>query len=451
MKKVNKINGFQYTTAIKKLRNLKKRIRVIPGGTSAGKTFGIIPVLIDYAIKNPYTEISIVSHTVPHLKKGALKDFLKIMRVTGRFNRDSYHATDRIYTFSNGSFIEFFSADQEDKVRGPRRNILYINECNKINFETYHQLAIRTDDYIWLDFNQTHRFWAHSELNETIESDAEWLTLTYKDNEALKSSIVRDIEKSLHKGFIDIGAVDLFHPDNIKSNYWANWWKVYGLGGIGSLEGGVLSDMLMLVSEIPEYATFISYGMDYSNSGENNSSADPHSIHELWFADGCLYIKKIYEGNCNITNQEQTVDEQGNSGYHILLNDEYSDIYSILYYKCPELNKKHVYGIGACIADSANGANINKLRSLGMNVIGYREFIKQNNLPNYSKIESVKNLRSFDKICIVEGGESTLKQFEELQWAKDKEGNIITDKIDWSSVHHSIDSVIYGVMAFSWT
>ena len=127
MKTINKVDGFQYTTAIKKLRKLKKRIRVIPGGTSAGKTYGIIPILIDQAIKNPYSEISIVSETIPHIRKGALKDFLKIMRVTGRFIRINYNKTLLTYTFSNGSFIEFFSVDQEDKVRGPRRNIIYIN------------------------------------------------------------------------------------------------------------------------------------------------------------------------------------------------------------------------------------------------------------------------------------------------------------------------------------
>lgn len=451
MKTVNKVDGFQYTTAIKKLRKLKKRIRVIPGGTSAGKTYGIIPILIDHAIKNPYSEISIVSETIPHIRKGALKDFLKIMRVTGRFISNNYNKTLLTYTFANGSFIEFFSVDQEDKVRGPRRNIIYINECNRVSFETYHQLARRTNDCIWIDFNPTNRFWVHRELSN--DSDTEWLTLTYKDNEALDESIVNDIEKSKLKGFKNPNLPDdeLYNPNNIESEYWANDWKVYGCGQIGALSGGVFSDKLKLVDSIPEYATFISYGMDYSNSGENNSSADPHSIQELWFADGCLYIRKIYEGNCNITNQELTTDKDGNNGYQILLNDEFSDIYSILYYKCPELNKKHEYGIGGCIADSANGANTNKLRSLGMNVIGYREFIQQNNLPNYSKVEAIKNLRSFDKICIVEGSETTLKQFEELQWAKDKEGKIITDKIDWTSVHHSIDGVIYGSLAFSWS
>jgi hypothetical protein len=273
--------------------------------------------------------------------------------------------------------------------------------------------------------------------------------LTYKDNEALKPSIVRDIEKALTKGFIDTTLEPtekgLFNSKNIKNEYWANWWKVYGLGLIGSLEGGVFADILMIVDEIPEYATFIAYGMDYSNSGENNTNADPHSIQELWFADGRLYINKIFEGNCNVTNQEFI-----NGNWCITLDDSYNDLYSILSYKCSMLNAQTEFGVGACIADSANGANTNKLRSLGLNVIGYREFIQQNNLDSYVKINAIKSLRSFDKICITSKSTNTLKQFEELQWAKDKEGNLLTEKIDWSSVHHAIDAVIYGSLAFSW-
>ncbi|WP_208542238.1 hypothetical protein, partial [Flavobacterium psychrophilum] len=89
------VDGFVYTTAIKRLRKLRKRTRVVPGGTSAGKTFGIIPILIDKAIKTKLLEISIVSETMPHLKKGAIKDFKKIMMVTGRWNPKHWHDSDK--------------------------------------------------------------------------------------------------------------------------------------------------------------------------------------------------------------------------------------------------------------------------------------------------------------------------------------------------------------------
>jgi len=174
---------FVYTTAIKKLRKLKKRIRIVQGGTSAGKTFGILPILIDKACKNELLEISVVSESVPHLRRGALKDFEKIMRSTNRWIDAHFNKSLLKYTFSNGSFIEFFSVDQPDKLRGARRNILYINECNNVNFEAYQQLSIRTSHEVWLDFNPTHEFWAHTELLQ--DKDSEHLIVTYKDNEAL--------------------------------------------------------------------------------------------------------------------------------------------------------------------------------------------------------------------------------------------------------------------------
>jgi len=137
MTKVKSVPGFVYTTAIKRLRKLNKRIRIIPGGTSAGKTFGIIPILIDYAVKNQNTEISIVSESIPHLRRGALKDFIKIMQSTNRWLNGNFNKSFLKYSFNNGSYIEFFSTDQPDKLRGARRDILYINEANNINFESY--------------------------------------------------------------------------------------------------------------------------------------------------------------------------------------------------------------------------------------------------------------------------------------------------------------------------
>ena len=154
--------SFVYTTAIKKLRKLDKRIRIVPGGTSAGKTYGIIPIEIDYAARHPNTETSIVSESIPHLRRGALKDFEQIMRNTNRWIEGSFNKALLKYTFQNGSYIEFFSADQSDRLRGARRHRLYINEANNINWDAYMQLSIRTRDVIWLDYNPTHEFWVHT-------------------------------------------------------------------------------------------------------------------------------------------------------------------------------------------------------------------------------------------------------------------------------------------------
>ena len=104
------------TTAINKILALKKRIKIIQGGTSAGKTFGILPILIDRATKTPNTEISIVAESIPHLRRGCLRDFLKIMKWTNRYFDDRFHKSHLKYEFANGSFIEFFSADDSSKL-----------------------------------------------------------------------------------------------------------------------------------------------------------------------------------------------------------------------------------------------------------------------------------------------------------------------------------------------
>ena len=287
-KKVKGVEGFVYTTSIKKLRKLKKRTKVIPGGSSAGKTFSILPILIDKAIKTGTLEISVVSESIPHLRKGAIKDFLKIMRLTGRYVDAQWNRTLLTYYFSNGSYIEFFSADQDDKVRGPRRNILYINECNNLKFETYHQLAIRTSLEIWLDFNPSHEFWVYSELND--DDDVEWLTLTYKDNEGLPESIVRELEKAKYKAYHDPEG-DIYDEDNIKSKYWDNWWKVYGLGILGSLEGVILSNWSQ-IKEIPKDARYIGTGLDFGYTNDPSAIVDVYSWNGKRIVDLVLYKKR---------------------------------------------------------------------------------------------------------------------------------------------------------------
>ena len=214
---------FKRTTATNKILALKKRIKIIQGGTSASKTYSILAVLINQALLEHGIEISIVAETIPHLRRGALKDFLKIMKWTGRFFEDRFNKSLLRYEFANGSVIEFFSADDSSKLRGARRDILYINECNNVTFDSYNELAIRTRKEVYLDFNPANEFWVHTELKD--EPDSDFLILTYKDNEALDKSIVEQIEKNRDKA--------------LTSSYWANWWKVYGEGQLGMLEGVV--------------------------------------------------------------------------------------------------------------------------------------------------------------------------------------------------------------------
>lgn len=290
MKKTKSSNGFIYTTAIKKLRKLKKRTKVIPGGTSAGKTFGILPILIDRATKTANLEISVVSESMPHLRKGAMKDFLKIMKLTGRYIDANWSRTLLTYTFQNGSYIEFFSADQEERVRGPRRHILYVNEGNNIKaFDTFYQLAIRTAVEIWLDFNPSHEFWAHTELPE--DEDIEWLTITYKDNEGLQASIIKEIEKAKVKAFHDPDLKpDVFKESNIKNGFWANWWKVYGLGLLGSLDGVIITNYA-LIDKVPDEAEYLGSGLDFGYTNDPSAIIDIYKWNGKRIVDEVLYAK----------------------------------------------------------------------------------------------------------------------------------------------------------------
>ena len=247
------------TTAINKIIALKKRVKIIQGGTSAGKTFGILPVLISKAANKPLLEISVVAESIPHLRRGALKDFLTIMKSTNRYFDKRFNKSLLRYEFGNGSYIEFFSADDSSKLRGARRDILYINECNNIEFESYNELAIRTKREVFLDFNPANEFWVHTELKD--EPDTDFLILTYKDNEALDKRIVREIEKNRLKA--------------TTSTYWANWWRVYGEGLVGMLEGVVFSNWQQ-IDILPPEARLLGYGLDFGYSN------DPTSIIEVY-------------------------------------------------------------------------------------------------------------------------------------------------------------------------
>ncbi len=212
---------FQRTTAINKILKLNKRTKAIQGGTSAGKTYGILPVLIDKCLKQKGLEVSVVAESVPHLKRGVIKDFKKILESTQRWSREQWHSTDSRYTFRNGSYVEFFSADDNSKLRGARRDILYVNEANNIEFESYSELSVRTKQEVYLDWNPTHRFWYHEHLEG--DEDLDFLILNYLDNESCPESAIEYILKAKEKAKT--------------IPYWDNWYKVYGLGQTNLTDG----------------------------------------------------------------------------------------------------------------------------------------------------------------------------------------------------------------------
>lgn len=263
---------FQKTTAQAKIAALRKRVRVVQGGTSSSKTFSIIPLLITYAAKNKGSEISIVSESIPHLRRGAIRDFIKIMERTGNFNQERWNRSSLTYTFANGSFIEFFSADQPDKMRGARRDVLFINEANNINWETYMQLSIRTRKFIYIDYNPSAEFWAHTELIGQPSTD--FVILTYKDNEALEPAIVAQIESAKEKAET--------------SEYWRNWWNVYGLGLVGALQGVIFNNWKQ-IEELPTDAKLLGIGLDFGFTNDPTAAIAVYQYDGRYILDEMIY------------------------------------------------------------------------------------------------------------------------------------------------------------------
>jgi phage terminase large subunit len=373
--------SFVYTTAIGKLRKLSKRIKIVRGGTSAGKTFGILPVLIDRATKQSGLEISVVAETIPHLRRGAMKDFIKIMQATNRFFDSNWNRSLLTYRFANGSFIEFFSAEQPDKLRGARRNILYINECNNVDFESYSQLAIRTSDEIWLDYNPVAQFWVDTELAN--DRDAEMIVLTYKDNEALSESIIKEIEKARDKA--------------TTSDYWANWWRVYGLGEIGTLQEVVFSEWNQ-VDAIPKDARLVGYGLDFGYTNDPTAVIAAYKMDNKYYFDEVLYQKGLT--NSEIANHLKSLNVD--KGQYI-------------------------------ICDSAEPKSIQELANYGFKVEGAQKGADSIRI----SIDALKR----DRFYVTKNSTNLIKELRSYTWAKDKQGNVQDKPVDY--MNHAIDAVRY--------
>lgn len=254
---------YQITTATRKIHALTKRIRGVSGGTSASKTISILLWLIKYAQTTNNELISIVSESFPHLKRGVMRDFLNIMDEHNYFRDSRWNKTDYIYTFETNTKLEFFSADQPGKVRGPRRHILFLNEANNISYETYTQLEVRTQKIIWLDWNPVSSFWWYDEIQG--KQDVDFITLTYKDNEALPIEIVRAIESR-------------------KEN--KRWFQVYGEGQLGEAEGRIYTGWA-IIDDIPHEARLERYGVDFGYSN------DPTAIVAIYKYNGGVILDEI--------------------------------------------------------------------------------------------------------------------------------------------------------------
>lgn len=385
------------TTATRKLLKLKKRIRLAAGGTSGGKTISILQILIDDAQTDVIpTLTSVVSESFPHLRKGAIRDFQGILMQHGYWKDSAWSKTEYIYTFPNGSQIEFFSADQPGKVRGPRRDRLFCNELNNIPRESWEQLLLRTREYAYGDWNPVGDFYMYQDYGlvdepsigtepYSTDEDTDFTILTYKDNEALEPAIVNEIEKrQINK----------------------QWFRVYGEGKRGETEGKIFRDW-KIVDEIPHEARLERRGMDFGYSN------DPTVIVDIYYYNGGYIVDEV-------------IYKTG------MLNKDIAD-----------LLKGQPNNSVLTIADSAELKSIDEIASQGIPIIGVHK------RPGYVRHNTQNSLIDWvqtQKISITARSLSLKKSYNNFMWQTDRDGKILNEYDHyWSD---GMMAVIYGLSNF---
>lgn len=312
--------SYSITTATKKIHSLKKRIRIIQGGTSASKTISILLWLIDRAQRQSKGKelISVVSESIPHLKRGAIRDFKNIMQEQNYWKEANWNATDSVYTFETGNQMEFFSTDNADKLRGARRDWLFMNEANNLTFEAFEQLEVRTKRGVFIDYNPTNEFWVQTDLLSKRD-DVDFIILTYKDNESLADEIVKSIEqRKTRKG----------------------WWQVYGEGQLGEVEGKIYKDWT-IIDEIPPEARLERRGLDYGYTNDPTAIVNVYKWNSAFIVDEVTYQKGL--------SNKQIAD--------ILLNQEDQSVIVVCDSAEPKSNDELIaYGVNVLPAKKGQGS-----------------------------------------------------------------------------------------------
>lgn len=376
---------YQETTATRRVARLHKRIRIVQGGTSASKTISILIYLITRAQTDKSSTLtSVVAESFPHLRRGAMRDFLLIMQTHGYYKDAAWDKTNSVYTFETGAQIEFFSVDQPEKVRGARRDRLFINECNNVGFEAFEELEVRTKDFIFLDFNPTSTFWVfdigdprQAGVGVTHRPDAEHIILTYKDNEALSADIVTTIESRRER---------------------KGWWRVYGEGQLGEVEGRIYTGWKTDLETVPHEAKLERYGLDF---GYTN---DPTAIVAIYKHNGGYILDEIcfQRGLSN----KQIAD--------ILANEDRALV----------------------VADSAEPKSIDEIAGSGVPIVPAQK-------GKDSVRNGIQNVQA-QRISVTKRSVNVIKAYNNYLWAYDRQGKLISPNEpdhDWSD---AMDAIRYG-------
>lgn len=359
----------------------KYRIIANKGGTRSTKTWSLLQLMLIIATSQKVL-ISIVSESMPHLRKGAMRDMERILD-NAKLVEDKHYQrnrTENTLTFPNGGMVEFFSVDSYTKVHGAQRDYLFINECNNIEWEIYRQLAIRTSKVVFLDWNPRSAFWWDERLEG--RGDSILIKSTYLDNPFLSASQIAEIESN--KGD-------------------ENWWRVYGLGENGSVEGLVYS-RYRIVQSIPSTGKMRFYCIDF---GFTN---DPTAILRVTLQGGELWIEEL--------------------AYQVgMLNKDIAEV----------LVNSGATRLDNIVADSAEPKSIAEINAIsGLN-------IKATTKGQGSIVAGIGAVQAY-QLNVMADALGLIEELRNYSWKKDINGNYLNIPID--KYNHALDALRYGVTTY---
>ena len=259
-------NSIKTNKVFRHLEESAAKIVVEQGGTRSGKTYNIILwIIFSYCQKNEGKIITICRKTYPALRGTVMRDFLTILKDHEIYSEDDHSKTASEYKL-NGNTIEFISLDMPQKIRGRKRDLLFANEANELNFEDWQQLLFRTNEKVIIDFNPSEEFhWIYDHV--LPRKDVEFFQTTYKDNPFLGAEIKAEIER--------LKEID------------ENYWRVYGLGERGQSRSLVYT--FNTIKEIPKEAKLVSYGLDFGYSSDPTSLVRTYILGDDMYVDELLY------------------------------------------------------------------------------------------------------------------------------------------------------------------